>query len=256
MNYCLVIPHYDHLDAFGRFLPRLTALNIPCVVVDDGSPPEVREQLQTVLAEHETVHFICHEYNRGKGAAWLTACYHARTLGFTHVIQIDADGQHDPADVARFIRCSQAHPSSIICGKPVFDDSVPKVRQYGRKITDFWVVLETLSLQIKDSLCGFRVYPLRETEYLIDRYYIGARMDFDTEVLVKAVWAGISLRFIDTRVIYPASSVSHFHYMRDNLVLIRLHVRLLIGMLSHAPWLIAARLRGLARRRGAAGNSS
>jgi len=118
---------------------------------------------------------------------------------------------------------------------PQFDDSAPKARVYGRKVTDFWVALETTSLAIKDSLCGFRIYPLTEFEHVFDKYHIGKRMDFDTDVLVKSVWEGIDIRFIETNVIYFENSVSHFHYLQDNLRLIWLHTRLMCGMLVRLP---------------------
>ena len=116
-----------------------------------------------------------------------TGAHAARTLGFSHMLQIDADGQHDVNDVARFIELAQAHPNAVISGAPQFDDSAPKARVYGRKVTDFWVALETCSLKIKDSLCGFRVYPLAEFELVFDKYHIGKRMDFDTDVLVGTI---------------------------------------------------------------------
>src|SRR5690606_7671316 len=101
-----------------------------------------------------------HTRNRGKGAAVKTGFCYARILGFSHAIQIDADGQHDSAAVSQFVEVSKSNPDTIICGHPLFDESAPKVRLYGRKVTDFWVALETLSFAVKDSLCGFRVYPL------------------------------------------------------------------------------------------------
>ena len=114
---------------------------------------------------------------------------------------------------------------------------------YGRIVTDFWVALETGTFAIKDSLCGFRVYPLPEFELVQDKYHIGKRMDFDTDVLVKSVWEGIAVKFIDTQVVYLENSVSHFHYLQDNLRLIWLHTRLMCGMLVRLPLRLAGRIR-------------
>ena len=234
-NYCLVVPHFNHLPSFQAFLPKLRSLNMPCVVVDDGSDDAVKAELRTLLSQDEHIHLYEHDHNRGKGAAMWTGAHAARALGFTHMLQIDADGQHDVNDVVRFIELSQSYPHSIISGAPQFDDSAPKARVYGRKVTDFWVALETLSLSIKDSLCGFRVYPLREFELVFDKYHIGKRMDFDTDVLVKSVWEGVGVKFIDTDVVYLENSVSHFHYLADNLRLIWLHTRLMLGMAVRLP---------------------
>ncbi len=243
MKYCLVIPHYNHQDAFSNFLPRLMQLNIPCVIVDDGSERDAVSVINKLIIGNENIYFFEHGYNRGKGAAVITGAYHARSLGFTHIVQIDADGQHDINDIEKLIAFSRENPETIVSGKPYFDVSAPKTRVYGRRITDFWVALETLSLKIKDGLCGFRVYPLSGFEKIIDRWHLGVHMDFDTEILVKAVWLDIPLHFIATKVIYPENSISHFHYLRDNSLLIRLHIRLLLGMLIRSPLLLMQRLK-------------
>lgn len=243
INYCFVIPHYNHQQAFVDFFPRLQQLGIPAVVVDDGSDPQSVGAVQQMLAGFSDVYFLKHQVNRGKGAAFFTGAYYARTLGFSHVIQIDADGQHDLNDVEKLLSLSRLHPQAIISGKPYFDIQAPKIRVYGRRITDLWVALESLSLQIKDGLCGFRVYPLSQVERILDRYHVGVRMDFDTEILVKAVWLGAPLHFVPTKVIYPEKGVSHFHYWRDNALLIALHTRLLLGMLVRSPALLLRRIR-------------
>jgi glycosyltransferase involved in cell wall biosynthesis len=244
MSYCLLIPHYNHERQFVAFLPQLVATGLPLIVVDDGSNSDSLAQITAAINTYENVYLFKLQRNRGKGAAVKAGCTFARNLGFTHAIQIDADGQHNVADIEQFVQRSQQQPEAIICGKPVFDSSAPKARVYGRKVTDFWVALETLSLRIKDGLCGFRVYPLNAVENVVDHYFLGNRMDFDTELLVKAVWLNTGLVFIKTKVIYPEQSVSHFNYLRDNLLLIRLHSRLMLGMLVRLPILLWQRLRG------------
>lgn len=244
MSYCLLIPHYNHERQFIAFLPQLVASGLPIIIVDDGSSDDSRTQVQTAAQAYDHVYFFVLNRNRGKGGAVKAGFIFARSLGFTHALQIDADGQHDVADIGEFVARSQANPDAIICGKPVFDSSAPKSRLYGRKVTDFWVAIETLSLRIKDGLCGFRVYPLQSVEDVLDHYFVGNRMDFDTELLVKAVWLNTELIFIKTKVIYPAQSVSHFNYLRDNLLLIKLHSRLMLGMLMRLPMMIWQRVRG------------
>ena len=245
MSYCLLIPHYNHHHQLIRFLPKIAASGSPCVIVDDGSSEESIQLLQDALTDYPNTRLFLQRRNRGKGGAVKAGFYHARSLGFTHAIQIDADGQHNLDDLPEFIRISNENPQAIICGKPVFDASAPKARLYGRKVTDFWVALETLSLKIKDGLCGFRVYPLTESEILLDHYFISNRMDFDTEFLVKAVWLKTQLIFVKTKVIYPENNISHFNYLRDNLQLIKLHSRLMLGMLVRFPLLLWHRLQEL-----------
>jgi len=243
VSYCLLVPHYNHSAELARFLPALSALGLPILLVDDGSDADHLAQVRRLAAESSLVTLTLHGQNRGKGAAVQTGLVIARAQGFSHALQVDADGQHDLNDVAKFIAASEVAPGHIICGKPTFAEDAPKARVYGRKVTDFWVALETVSLQIKDGLCGFRIYPLTEVERVVDNHFIGSRMDFDTEILVKSVWENIPLQFIETRVIYPEGATSHFHYLRDNLVLIKLHTRLMLGMLIRLPWLLIHRIK-------------
>ncbi len=232
---CVVVPHYNHLEAFEAFLPKLRKLNMRVLVVDDGSNKIVKASLRKLLEPEKRISLYEHTHNRGKGAAMWTGAHAARARGYTHMLQIDADGQHDVKDVPRFLEMSQANPKAIISGLPLFDETAPKARVYGRKVTDLFVALETLSLDIKDSLCGFRIYPLTEFELVFDKYHIGKRMQVDTDVLVKSVWEGIDVGFIETQVVYPENGASHFHYLEDNLRLIWLHIGLLLGMAVRTP---------------------
>jgi len=225
MKYCLVVPHYNHSKAFDAFVLKLSELDMPCIVVDDGSDEVNKTNLISILSRYPKIHYVAHVKNRGKGAAMWTGAHTARALGFTHMLQIDADGQHDVGDVELLIQDSKNYSEAIVSGAPVFDESAPIARVYGRKVTDFWVALETGSLRIKDSLCGFRVYPLDQFEHVFDKYYISKHMEFETDILVKSVWEGIEIRFVDTKVVYPDDGASHFHYLVDNMRLIWLHKR-------------------------------
>jgi hypothetical protein len=181
--------------------------------------------------------------NSGKGAAVVHGMRHAIADGMTHALQIDADGQHDSADVPRFLERAQARPDAVICGEAQFDASVPKARFYGRYLTHACVWLETLSFDIRDSMCGFRLYPLRALLPLMDAGAIPPRMDFDTAVLVRLVWRGVPVEPLATRVHYPPGGHSNFRMLRDNLRLIRMHATLIAGMLLRAPFLLVRRWR-------------
>jgi hypothetical protein len=177
----------------------------------------------------------------------------AAAAGFTHALQIDADGQHDSADVPRFAAAAIEEPLSLICGRPVFDASVPRHRLYLRYLTHVMVWVNTLSLDIPDSMCGLRVYPLSVVLPVVEGESPGARMDFDVEVLVRLHWHGIAMRWMPTRVGYPADGVSHFRLLRDNWLISVMHTRLFFGMLRRSPRLVARNLRvALAATPGAA----
>ena len=229
MQFCLLIPHYNHHQQLIRFLPVVAAQNLPCLIVDDGSCSQSLAELCDALTQFPAMTLLAMPHNRGKGRAIKTGMAWAAYQGFTHVIQIDADGQHHVEDIPRFMALAQTQPDALISGCPTFDQSAPAVRRHGRKITSGVCMLETLSTAIRDGLCGFRVYPVSNFEKVQDSYYLGNRMDFDTEILVKSVWLGIPLKYLDTPVIYPEGNISHFNYLRDNLILIKLHTRLLLA---------------------------
>lgn len=243
-SYCLVLPHYNHLPQFTAFLPQLLTTNLPMIVVDDGSDAQTRESLRALLKGVDQCTLVEHQVNQGKGGALKSGLLTAKKLGFSHALQIDSDGQHDTYDIAKFIAYSREHPNHIVSGAPIFAADAPKARVHGRKITNFWVALETWSIGFRDSLCGFRIYPISELVGVMNRYQVGSRMDFDTEILVKSVWHGMQVHFIETKVIYHANPVSHFRYLQDNVGLIGLHIRLMLGMLVRAPLLAWRRMRG------------
>lgn len=241
----VVIPVYDHEKAIGSTLKAvLQQCALPCLLVDDGSHRPCAEVLQALAAQHAPrVQVLRLESNQGKGAAMLAGFRAVAARGATHVLQIDADGQHDCADLTRFIAAAQQAPEAVINGQAVYDDSVPRARLYGRYLTHVWVWINTLSLRVKDSMCGFRVYPLAPVLELIDSEPVGRRMDFDSDILVRLVWRGLAVVNLPTRVHYPSDGVSHFDVWRDNLRISRMHARLFFGMLRRLPHLLAQRRR-------------
>jgi len=236
---CIVIPHFDHLAQFQRILPKLLEQGFPLVVVDDASPKQSFDEL-TLLLEKLAPRSILvrHSHNQGKGAAVMTGLNTALESGFTHVLQIDADGQHDTGSIKNLVAQAGYFPESMICGKPVFDESISGLRFYSRYITLYLAWLETLSTQIHDALCGLRLYPLTESMVSVKNKVVGKRMSFDPEILVRAVWAGVPLNFVPVKVAYPEDGKSHFRYLRDNLEIAWMHTRLIAGMLIRIPRLI------------------
>jgi glycosyltransferase involved in cell wall biosynthesis len=237
---CIVVPVYNHEHAIGAVLAGLLRHDVPCMLVDDGGSVACAAVLDALAREHAaSVVLVRLPHNQGKGAAVLAGFRRAAELGYTHVLQIDADGQHDTADVPKFLAQAVAHPDAIICGHPVYDESVPKARLYGRYATHVWVWINTLSLDIKDSMCGFRVYPVAPVNALAARRRIGVRMNFDTDILVRLFWDGLRVINLPTRVSYPSDGVSHFRLWRDNVLISWMHTVLFFGMLPRIPRLLA-----------------
>ncbi|WP_342066502.1 glycosyltransferase family 2 protein [Achromobacter kerstersii] len=243
---CAVIPVYNHGATVAAVHAQLAAQGLPCVLVDDGSEPGCAAALDALGALPHT-HLVRRAENGGKGAAVQDGLRAAAALRYTHALQVDADGQHALPDAAAFARASQAQPQAVICGAPVYGDDVPRSRLYGRWLTRVWVWINTLSLDIPDAMCGFRVYPLAAVLPVINGTHVGRRMDFDIAILVRLHWRGVPMAWLPTRVVYPEGGVSHFKGLQDNLLISRMHARLFFGMLARSPALLWRRLtRGLA----------
>ena len=231
-----VIPVYNHPQTVAAVVEQVLAQQLPCILVNDGSDAVCTEVLRALVKQWpQQITLVEHEVNQGKGAAVSTGLRTAYAAGYTHALQVDADGQHQLSDIPRFLAIAQAHPEAIVCGYPIYDETVPKGRLYGRYLTHIWVWINTLSLRIKDAMCGFRVYPLSRMSALLNGQTRSLRMGWDVEILVRADWMGIPIINTATCVHYPEDGVSHFQGVRDNVLISRMHAGLFFGMLLRSP---------------------
>jgi glycosyltransferase involved in cell wall biosynthesis len=221
----VVIPAYNHSASLPQVVDsaRLYCPNI--LVVDDGST-----QALPALPEIDIVH---HQVNLGKGCAILTAARWASERDFTHIITMDADGQHNPADLLKFIAASKASPYAIIVGARDFTKkNVPSSSKFGRAFSNFWLKVQT-GISLDDVQSGFRAYPLA---VLTQLRFTEKRYSFEVEVLVRAAWAGFPLVSINIDVFYPPKEkrISHFAAGKDNILISWLNTRLTLR--SMFPW--------------------
>ncbi len=226
----IVIPVYNHGGTLRDVVDRALHVCADVLVVDDGSTDVNTEEVIRGLP----VRLVRHEKNRGKGATILWAAGEAKRLGMTHIITIDADGQHDPADFSRFMPVISEDPLAIVVGKRFFDSkTVPFSSRFGRGFSNFWFKVQT-GRSLKDTQSGFRAYPVAVLEWL---KLHEKRFSFEIEVLVKAAWAGIAPKEVDISVHYPApeARISHFHPLKDNLALTLLNTRLTIRAILPIP---------------------
>ncbi len=242
-NPCLLIPVYNHPGPLPGIVERLASHGLPCILVDDGSDEVCAAVIGALSSRYDWVQSIAFDANRGKGAAVKAGLLLAESLGYSHALQLDADGQHDLQDLDKFLHAARQNPDAVVIGRALFDQSVPKLRYYARYLTHLWVHINTLSGAIPDSMCGFRVYPVATCVDLIRRIAMEDRMGFDTEILVRLYWQGTPVISIATRVHYPLDGLSHFRAWEDNLLLSRTHARLFFGMLLRLPRLLARHWR-------------
>ncbi|MCK5831606.1 MAG: glycosyltransferase family 2 protein [Methylococcales bacterium] len=239
MTTCIVIPVYNHQGVIVSVIKQLKNFGLHCFLINDGSLTECTETLkQIAMHESDWVTLLERKQNGGKGAAVIDGFRLAINNGFSHAIQVDADGQHKLEDIQRFLGVSKQSPAALIIGQPLFDQSVPKKRLYGRQFTNQWIWINTLSFSIMDGMCGFRCYPLAAVDELLKATNIGQRMDFDIDIVVRLFWQGVEVINLPTDVQYPVNGVSHFNMLHDNLLISRIHAQLFFGMLLRFPKLL------------------
>jgi predicted LPLAT superfamily acyltransferase/glycosyltransferase involved in cell wall biosynthesis len=242
MRICAIIPSHNHSRAMPEIISRLRDIGLPIFIVDDGSDPSHAAALAAFEDRSSDISVARLQTNQGKGAAVLHGFQLAIAAGFTHALQIDADGQHDLGAVGQLLALSHSRPEALIAGVPVYDSTVPLGRAIGRYATHIWVWIETLSLTISDSMCGLRVYPLSAVAALWrDDEAIGRHMDFDTEIIVRLFWRGVPIVEHSVAVTYPQGNTSNFDLWRDNLRITGMHARLFFGMLRRLPRLLRHR---------------
>jgi glycosyltransferase involved in cell wall biosynthesis len=217
----------------------------PVMVVVDGSTDGTDAGLKEMAASDPGLRVLSLPKNSGKGAAILHGLDLAANAGFTHALTMDADGQHPVERIPAFMATSMAAPDAMVLGVPVFDEGAPRLRVHGRKVSNGFANLETLRMGIGDSLYGFRVYPIAPLRQAMHGRRWMRRFDFDPEAAVRLCWRGVRPINLPAPVKYlraDQGGVSHFHYLRDNALLIWMHSRLLLGTLLRLPALLRRRL--------------
>ena len=227
LKYAIVIPHYNHNGTLRRVAEGCLKKNPNVIIFDDGSTMSPAVQLSGL-----PVTLVRFEKNRGKGAIILEAARWAKEHGFTHIVTVDADGQHRHQDYPALERLSRSCAKAIIIGKRKFDkEHVPFSSRFGRAFGGFWVHIQT-GKKITDIQSGYRVYPV---DILLTLPLWCKRYAFEVEVIVKALWAGFDVREKEISVVYPKNRVSHFGVLKDNLRLSVLNTYLTVRSMLPIP---------------------
>jgi len=206
------IPTYNNGRTIGAVAAAAAALCDTVIVVDDGSTDETRDML-TALGAINVIRF---ERNRGKGCALRAGMERAAQMGCTHVITLDADGQHMPEDIVLFIDRIRIEPDTLWIGNrviPAGGAEAPARSKFGRKFGNFWYRFNT-GIALHDTQCGFRAYPLTAIRALDVK---GRRYEFEQDVLIKSAWSGVPVKEVDIHLKYQAGGerISHFRPFRD-----------------------------------------
>ncbi|MDA8329507.1 MAG: glycosyltransferase family 2 protein [Betaproteobacteria bacterium] len=247
-THLVLIPSFNPGDKVYATVRAARQYWQPVWVVVDGSTDGTTAGLQAMAAEDDGLRVMVLAQNQGKGAAVLYGINRAAADGFTHVLTMDSDGQHPAELIPAFMHASIRQPAAMVLGVPVFDASAPALRVQGRRISNAWANLETLWSGIGDSLFGFRVYPIAPLQQVMRRQPWMRHFDFDPEAVVRLCWRGIKPINLPAPVRYyraEEGGVSHFNYLRDNLLLSWMHLRLFLEFVLRLPMLLVK--RGLGR---------
>lgn len=248
-THLVLIPSYNPGPRLAATVTAVLEQWSPVWIVDDGSTDESTALAQDLAARDPRVRVIVRPFNGGKGAAVATGVDAALAAGFTHVLTLDADGQHPVDHIRPFMAASQAEPAALVLGKPVFGPEVPLERLHGRKLSVGLARFEILGGGIDDPLFGFRVYPADALQRALAATRRARGFDFDPEVAVRMFWAGVPTVNIPAPCRYfskDEGGVSHFNYLRDNLKLVWLHTRLITQLLLWR-WVSIWRVRSARR---------
>ncbi len=230
----VVLPSFNSGPKLAETVAEVLAVWTRVWVIVDGSTDGSERQVAPATSSGRELRIIVRRENGGKGEAILDALRVARSEGVARVLVMDADGQHPAAAIPEFFRLAREHPDALILGAPIFGPDAPAVRVHGRRVGNFFTRLNTAWADVRDSLFGFRVYPVAETAAIMEAIPTARRYDFDTEIVVRLCWAGFRPLNVLVPVRYFSATEggsSYFRYVPDNALLIRRHASLFFGML-------------------------
>jgi glycosyltransferase involved in cell wall biosynthesis len=215
----VLIPAYNEQTTITRIVDRCLHYIPHVFVVNDGSTDNTLSFIKKTAAV-----VFSNEVNQGKGAALLTGfqAVISESLAsagenYVGVITLDADGQHNPDDLARFFELIQKNPDTFIIGarrKQTYN--APKKRLFANKIADFFISCVARK-KLCDTQSGYRYYPAS----FLKKYFLqssrSTRFAFETEILIAAAKMGLSIAYVDIESCYPDQArASHYRPGRDS----------------------------------------
>ena len=239
---CVVIPSYNSGPRLEQTVREVMSVWQPVIVVNDGSTDGSADNVVRLAQTEPGLHVLAQPRNTGKGAAVFAAFNYAVDRGWTQAAVFDADGQHDSSDLPALMATAAENSVALVMGVPQFGDDAPASHMLGHALADFFARIETLRPSLGDSLFGLRVYPMLSSIRAMKRIRGGRRFDFDTQMAVRLPWLGVPTVKVPAKVHYPAGRARHFRYLRDNLLLLRVHFWLLLRSVFIWPKLLWRKL--------------
>jgi glycosyltransferase involved in cell wall biosynthesis len=240
LEFAVVIPAYNEAATIRGVVARTLRYAGRVIVVDDGSVDGTSQALEGL-----PVTLLVHERNQGKAAGLWRGIEHALSLGVEAVVTLDADGQHDPADIPRLVSAARRSPGSIVIGARLADKvKIPPLRYFANRFANFWIAWAA-GYPIEDSQSGFRVYPASLLARVRVPHGPTKGFVFESEILIAASRLGYQSVPVRVAAIYPPEGrPSHFRQFVDVERIVRMVTLKLLARGLHPLGL----LRSLRRR--------
>jgi glycosyltransferase involved in cell wall biosynthesis len=213
MRVAVVIPAFNEAATVAEVAERALRYTQTVFVVDDGSEDETAAQLLGL-----PVTLLRNDTNLGKAASLARGFVAALARSMDAVITLDADGQHRPEDIPRLIEAAEEYPGDIVIAARLEGrERMPRSRRFGNWQADFWIAWAA-GYPIRDTQCGYRLYPAALLERLVVPGGRGSSFVFESEVLIEAARIGCYARPVSIDAIYGRSPrESHYRVASDTM---------------------------------------
>ncbi len=199
-----LIPAYNCADRVGSVVRGIARFVPDVLVVDDGSTDGTGEAARAAGAS-----LVVHPENRGKGPAVRSGLAVLLGQPYSHVLMLDADGQHDPEDARQFLEA--APEADFVLGDRLWNREAIPARRFWTNFIGTRALQLMTGFPLEDSQCGYR---LVASSYLRRMGLVGSRYSVDTEIIVRAGKLRARFAHVPVRVIYEGA-VSHYRPLRD-----------------------------------------